>query len=214
MTSLGQPKIGCGCLRPQQRPLATTTSSNTCHRPSNLQRRNANAGTSRGVGGGGGGKPMASSSSAEAAASTSEAASAAQGGTPISSIPSHVYHQRVGTGPVIGPYGLRRVDYSSPPPKWPLPPKPPQHSNPVRRYFPLFLIATAATLLAYIYVNREDEELVQEYWKAVEQGDAPISMTRDDNDDDEDADGEDGDYDLDRDEWEDDNDKAVASKGE
>lgn len=209
MTSLTQQKkAGCGCLQ-QRRPFATRSSTN--HRPSNLQRRNANAGKSRHsgggggvVGGGGGGKPTtASSSSPEEAATAKVQASI--------NIPSHVYHQHVGTGQVLGPYGLRRIDYAAgqPPPKWPLPPHPPPHANPIRRYFPHFLIATAASLLAYVYVNREDEASVQKYWKAVEQGNAPISMAASDNDKDDEDDDE---YDLDRDEWEDDNDKVENKK--
>jgi hypothetical protein len=186
-----RPKTLCDCLRQQQqRPFATTTSSASHDRPSNLQRRNANA---------------SSSTAAAGAATTEEQAS-------TTFILSHVYHRRVGTGPVIGPYGLRRIDYSTPPPKWPLPPHPPPHANPIRRYFPHFLIAAATASLVYIYVNREDEEAVQEYWKAVEQGNAPLSMSRDDDNDDDDDDGDGDDYDLDRDEWEDDENDKVNNK--
>jgi hypothetical protein len=100
-------------------------------------------------------------------------------------------------GASMGPYGLRRIDYSVPPPKWILPPHPPPRQNPVRRYFPLMVLGSGLVFFAFIIVYRDDDEMA-EYWKAVDTGFVP--MDGDDDDDDDDGDLE---FSDDFDEWED-----------
>jgi hypothetical protein len=110
---------------------------------------------------------------------------------------SSFQQQQLQGGASIGPYGLRRIDYSVPPAKWKLPPHPPPRKNPVRRYFPLVVLGSGLIFLAFILVNRDDDA-VAEYWKAVDTGFVP--MDHDDDDDDDDDDDND-DEELD-DEWE------------
>jgi hypothetical protein len=101
-------------------------------------------------------------------------------------------------GASMGPYGLRRVDYSVPPKKWILPPHPPPRQNPIRRYFPLMVLGTGLVFFAFIIVYREDDQMA-EYWKQVDTGFVPMDGD-DDDDDDDDLDDE---FDSDFDEWED-----------
>jgi hypothetical protein len=95
----------------------------------------------------------------------------------------------------IGPYGLRRIDYTVVPPRWKLPPHPPPRKNPVRRYFPLVALGSGLAFFAFIIVYRDDDAMA-DYWKQVDSGNVP--MDGDDDDDDEDLD-----IDDDFDEWED-----------
>ena len=104
----------------------------------------------------------------------------------------------------LGPYGLRKVDYSYPPPRWPIPPDYPPPKSPILRslrYFPQFLAAMAAMGGVYIYFNQDEE--VYEYWRQVEQGNVPVEFFDEDDEDDDDDDDED--------EWEDDQDKEDVS---
>ena len=103
-------------------------------------------------------------------------------------------------GEVIGPFGLRRIDYSVPPPAWPLPPHPPPRSNPARRYFPHTMAGLAAAFGVWIYFNQDTQ--VYDYWRQVEQGNVPVMY---DDDDDEEGDDED-----EEDEWEDNKDSKKA----
>jgi len=96
-------------------------------------------------------------------------------------------------GEVIGPFGLRRIDYSVPPSAWPLPPHPPPRSNPVRRYFPHVIASLAVAFGVWIYFNQDKQ--VYEYWRQIEQGNVPITYGEDDDEDDDD--------DEEEDEWED-----------
>jgi hypothetical protein len=105
--------------------------------------------------------------------------------------------QGTGTGASIGPYGLRRIDYTVVPPKWKLPPHPPPRKNPVRRYFPLMVLGSGLVFFAFILVYRDDDAMA-DYWKQVDTGYVPM-----DGDDEEDDDDEDLDIDDDFDEWED-----------
>ena len=97
----------------------------------------------------------------------------------------------------IGPYGLRRIDYTVVPPKWILPPHPPPRKNPVRRYFPLMVLGSGLVFFAFIIVYRDDDAMA-DYWKQVDTGYVPMDG---DDDDDDDVD-EDLDFDDDFDEWE------------
>lgn len=83
---------------------------------------------------------------------------------------------------MIGPYGLRRVDYSKPPRLWPLAPPPPASKSKIERYFPVFIAAIALTGGIWIYFNRNDQ--VYDYWKQVDQGNVPLDGFGDDDDDD------------------------------
>lgn len=89
------------------------------------------------------------------------------------------------------PYGLTRVDYSHPPPFYPLPPPPPPRQSPVRRHFGTAL--SLLTLVGGIYIYFHQDEGMYEYWRQVEQGNVPIDDEEEDWDDDEEGD-----------EWEDD----------
>merc|ERR1712232_184643 len=80
----------------------------------------------------------------------------------------------------FGHYGSRRVDYSEPPPYWPLPPPPPARRGP-RRYVLPVTITIFFSLFAYFYVNQD--EGVYDYWRAVERGDVPMPDDEDDDDD-------------------------------
>jgi hypothetical protein len=100
-----------------------------------------------------------------------------------------------GSASSIGPYGLRRIDYSVVPKKWTLPPHPPPRKNPVRRYFPLMVLGTGLTFLAFVVVYRDDDQMA-EYWKQVDTGFVPMDGDDDDDDDDDDE------IDADFDEWE------------
>ena len=110
-------------------------------------------------------------------------------------VTSQAKSSKSGSEEFIGPYGLRRVDYSQAPPRWILPPPPPPSKNPIRRYFGVFMLASCTGLFVWIYFNQD--ESVYDYWRSVEQGDVPI-------DDDDDLDDEDLDL-TNVDEWEDDN---------
>lgn len=112
--------------------------------------------------------------------------------------PNSLHTGTVGDATTLGPYGLKRIDYSVPPRKWPLPPHPPPRQNPIKRYFPLFTGAVGLAVLVFIIINRDDE--VYEYWKQVETGVVPM-----DNDDDDDYDDDDDDLEDDIDEWKDKN---------
>jgi hypothetical protein len=94
---------------------------------------------------------------------------------------------------LIGPYGLRRVDYSKPPRNWPLPPPPPESKRASERYFPFVVAAVALGVGVWIYFNQDEN--VYDYWKQVEQGNVPLNHPYDDDDDDDDEEDED--------EWED-----------
>ena len=87
---------------------------------------------------------------------------------------------------------MKRVDYSKPPPPWPLPPHPPPRKNVVRRWFPLAVSLTALAGFGYIYFNQD--EGIYEYWRQVEQGNVPLDPL----DDEDDLDREE---DEDEDEW-------------
>ena len=90
----------------------------------------------------------------------------------------------------IGPYGLKRVDYSQPPPHWPLPIHPPARKNDKSKYVSLFLVTCFFGFAILIYFNQDEE--VYEYWRQVEQGNVPIDID-DDEDDDDDYDDDDDD---------------------
>jgi hypothetical protein len=85
---------------------------------------------------------------------------------------------------MIGPYGLARVDYTKPPPKWPIPPPPPS-SQFESRYYPIAVLVLICGVSGYIFFNRDQD--VYEYWRLVEQGNVPLG---DDDDDDDDEDDE------------------------
>jgi hypothetical protein len=87
-------------------------------------------------------------------------------------------------GECMTPYGLKRVDYSQIPPPWRLPPAPPPSTNPIRRYFPAFMLTACTSLFVWIYFNQD--ETVYDYWRAVEMGDVPVDDYDDDDDDDDD----------------------------
>lgn len=78
-------------------------------------------------------------------------------------------------------------DYSSPPPKWPLPAHPPLRNTPKilgPTLAGLFLIG-----LVYVYFNQDED--IYEYWKQVEQGNVPLDgFGGDDSDDDDEFDDE------------------------
>lgn len=97
-------------------------------------------------------------------------------------------------GMEFGRYGLRRVDYSKPPPVWPMPPHPPEPKGLRRFVFPVSLGISLA-LFAYIYFNPEDD--IQEYWRAVDSGNVPLDMDDDDDDDDDEDDDDEDDDDED-----------------
>ena len=82
------------------------------------------------------------------------------------------------------PYGMHRVDYSSPPPKYPLPPEPPVSANFVARNAPFLVAAVVVAVLGGSFLYG-DADGVREYWNAVEQGHLP-----EDEDDDDDLDDE------------------------
>ena len=82
------------------------------------------------------------------------------------------------------PYGMHRVDYSSPPPKYPLPPEPPVSANIVARNAPFLVAAVVVAVLGGSFLYG-DADGVREYWNAVEQGHLP-----EDEDEDEDLDDE------------------------
>lgn len=92
----------------------------------------------------------------------------------------------------MGPYGIKRIDYSkSIPPKWPRPIAPPPSSkNPLVNYFPHLTIGVGVCFAIFIFFNA-DQEGMSEYWDAVDRGDVPVG---DGGDDDED-------FDEDQDEW-------------
>ena len=97
---------------------------------------------------------------------------------------------------MIGPYGLKMVDYKNSDPQiWTLPPHPPMKGSAGSRqraqYLAPLLAATALLGMAYIYFNADEDML--EYWRQVEQGNVPLDGFDDDLDDD--------------DEWEDDEDE-------
>ena len=96
---------------------------------------------------------------------------------------------------MIGPYGLRKVDYSQPPPVPILPPPPPARKSAFRRWLPIFLASFAFASGVYIYFNQD--EGVYEYWDQVDKGNAPLDFGRGDDEDD------DEEFDEDEDEWED-----------
>lgn len=85
-----------------------------------------------------------------------------------------------------GPYGLKMVDYSVEPPKWPLPPHPPAKQFRFLTFLPAVLVAAGGV---YVYFNQDDD--IYNYWRQVEQGDVPLEDDDDEYDDD------------DFDEWED-----------
>lgn len=87
---------------------------------------------------------------------------------------------------MIGPYGLRRVDYSKPPRSWPRPPPPPPSTKATERHFPLFLAAIATACGIWIYFTQD--ETVYEYWKQVERGNVPLDGFGDDEEEDDDED--------------------------
>ena len=103
----------------------------------------------------------------------------------------------------LGPYGLMRVDYTKIPPLITLPPPPPARTNPVRRYLPFVLAASAVAGGVWIYFNQDEE--VYEYWSQVEQGNVPFDFGEGQNGDEEDDDEE---FDVDEDEWEEEDDKT------
>jgi hypothetical protein len=105
-------------------------------------------------------------------------------------------------GEVLGPYGLTRVDYSTPPPRWPMPPHPPPSPSATRRFFPHVLLLSCISMFGWIYMNQDSE--VYEYWRQVEQGKVPI-MSSDYDDDGEEEEDDDG-----VDEWADEADKSVS----
>jgi hypothetical protein len=85
------------------------------------------------------------------------------------------------------------VDYTVPPPTWPLPVHPPvQKGTPgrVQRYLAPVLALSFFVGAVYVYFNQDED--IYEYWRQVEQGNVPMD---DDDDDDED-------YDDNDDEWE------------
>jgi hypothetical protein len=84
---------------------------------------------------------------------------------------------------IIGPYGLTRVDYSKPPPLWPIPPPPPA-SHFETRYYPALVAALIVGAIGYLVMNRDQN--VYEYWRLVEQGNVPLDDDDEDDDDDDD----------------------------
>lgn len=91
----------------------------------------------------------------------------------------------IGSSSMIGPYGLAKVDYSKPPPKWPLPPPPPSTQF-ESRYYPISVLVLLCGGAGYIFFNRDQN--VYEYWRLVEQGNVPLGDDDDDDDDDNDDD--------------------------
>lgn len=87
---------------------------------------------------------------------------------------------------ILGPYGLRRVDYSELPAKWPLPPPPPASKRATERYFPLLVAATVVVGGVWIYFNQDEQ--VFEYWREVEKGNVPMENLFGDKDDDDEED--------------------------
>ena len=108
--------------------------------------------------------------------------------------PKNVRQTLTTQGAEIGPYGLKRVDYSIPPPTWPMPPPPPPPKSLVRQYLPF--VTGFAFFAGVAWVVSTKDESVYDYWKQVEQGKVPIDLD-DDDDDDDDLD----DLDDDEDEW-------------
>ena len=85
----------------------------------------------------------------------------------------------------VGRYGMRRVDYSTPPPRWPMPAHPPPPTGWRRWVFPVSLTMSLA-LFGWIYTHQEDD--IQDYWRAVDAGQVPLGDDDDDDDDDEEDD--------------------------
>jgi hypothetical protein len=75
-------------------------------------------------------------------------------------------------------------DYSTPPPKWPLPVQPPMKNTP--KILGPALAGLFVLGLVYVYFNQDQD--IYEYWKQVEQGNVPLEGFDDDLDDDEDDD--------------------------
>lgn len=96
------------------------------------------------------------------------------------------------TTQTIGPYGLRRVDYSQPPPLWFTPPQPPPEPNSIRPYIRYFMVCSFVAGLVYVYFN-QDEDMIK-YWGQLERGITPVEYGRPDPDDDGDDDEEDEGY--------------------
>lgn len=103
----------------------------------------------------------------------------------------------------MGPYGLRRVDYTKVPKAWPLPPHPPPPGNLLNRNLPYVLGGAFLATVLYLYLNPDEE--VFEYWKAIERGESAVPPS---NDADLDDDDDDDDLDLEENEWADDDDKS------
>mmetsp|Transcript_1471 Transcript_1471/g.2032 ORF Transcript_1471/g.2032 Transcript_1471/m.2032 type:complete len:190 (+) Transcript_1471:116-685(+) len=102
------------------------------------------------------------------------------------------------------PYGIRRIDYSTPPIKVPLAPPPPPPKNIIKRNYHNIVTGMIIALFATAFIYRDDS--VQDYWTAVEHGHLPDDG-EDDDDDDEDA----GATNLEEDEWEDNQKKSPPS---
>lgn len=97
-------------------------------------------------------------------------------------------------GARAGPYGLTMVDYSVPPPKWPLPPSPPTQkgaSGQAQRFLGPALFSFFFIGAIYIYFNQDED--IYEYWKQVEQGNVPIDSDEDDDDVDDEWEDDEGD---------------------
>jgi hypothetical protein len=96
-------------------------------------------------------------------------------------------------GKSAGPYGLTMPDYSTPPPKWPLPAQPP-----IKRTQGLLGPSLAGlSVLGLVYVIFNQDQDIFEYWKQVEQGNVPLDGFDDDDDDMDDDDDDDDDEDND-----------------
>jgi hypothetical protein len=90
-------------------------------------------------------------------------------------------------GARAGPYGLKMVDYSVPPPTWPLPIPPPARKGAVGRtqtYLGPVLAAAFALAATYVYFNQEED--IYEYWKQVERGYVRIDGEEEDDEEDDD----------------------------
>jgi hypothetical protein len=81
----------------------------------------------------------------------------------------------------IGPYGLRRVDYSKPPSPWPRPPPPPASKQKTERYFPFVIAIITVVGGFWIYFNQDEQ--VYDYWRQVETGNVPLDDLDDEEED-------------------------------
>ena len=80
-------------------------------------------------------------------------------------------------------FGMRRVDYTKPPPVAPLLVPPPYRVGYSTFFYALTVVSSIA-FAVYIYYNQDEDNI--EFWQAVETGQIPPGMDDDDDDDDDD----------------------------